>query len=678
MTTIFRLLQDDNKGNSLLDTCSSYRNGGRRSEVFEVDPNRFQSVPSSPFAYWVGDRIVDAFVDNEKLEGEGRRVERGLFTGDDGRFLRCYWEIDSTWISEGMWGLLSKGGAYSPFYYDVHLCVKSAKSFLEIHASIIKKYEYLKGNSDWVLHPECSYKRAGLTYPLRTTSDFSARVLPEGCFWTNKGISIFEADAKEVDGEKLFFMLGLVNSRLFREFLSLRMGAAQAAARSYEEGIVAAMPWPTNFDVATVSKIAYLARRAWLLRRTLDSIEETSHAFVMPASLRARVGDFDPRTIEMELVQIQSEIDAIAFDLYGFSEDDRAAMQNGAAAGSEDDAKDFNDQSDDDSDDEIGAEPFDDAAGLLSWAVGVAFGRYDWRLATAEREAPEDPEPFDPLPTKSPGMLPDGAEPFHAHVGILVDDEGHPHDLPYLLEEVLQRVDAPVQVDTRRWLQREFFSFHLQRYSKSRRKAPIYWPLSTLSGAYTLWLYYPDLTSQTLFTAVNDFIEPKLQQVRGDLDSLRGKGNARSKQEEKQLEVASDLSQELADLRDALLAIAPKYSPNHDDGVQITAAPLWQLFRHKPWQKVLNDIWEKLEQGDYDWSHLAMNYWPERVLRKCHQDRSLAIAHDVEDTFWYEVEVPVMRGKRPTGETKLEWQPKELTESELDALIQAKIMEKKA
>lgn len=152
----------------------------------------------------------------------------------------------------------------------------------------------------------------------------------------------------------------------------------------------------------------------------------------------------------------------------------------------------------------------------------------------------------------------------------------------------------------------------------------------------------------------------------------------RSKQEEKQLEIVTDLAQELADLRDALLAIAPKYFPNHDDGVQITAAPLWQLFRHKPWQKVLNDTWEKLEQGDYDWSNLAMNYWPERVLDKCHQDRSLAVAHGVEDIFWNEVEVPVMRGKKATGQTKLEWQPKELTEDELNALIQAEIKEMRA
>jgi hypothetical protein len=149
----------------------------------------------------------------------------------------------------------------------------------------------------------------------------------------------------------------------------------------------------------------------------------------------------------------------------------------------------------------------DQTAGLLSWAVGVAFGRFDWQLATGERAPPPKPEPFDPLPAQSPGMLPDGAEPFHRHTGVLVDDPGHPHDLAHLLEEVLARVDAPVPLDVRRWLQRDFFPFHLQRYGKSRRKAAIYWPLSTTLGSYTLWLYYPSLNSQTLYTAVNDFIE---------------------------------------------------------------------------------------------------------------------------------------------------------------------------
>jgi len=101
-----------------------------------------------------------------------------------------------------------------------------------------------------------------------------------------------------------------------------------------------------------------------------------------------------------------------------------------------------------------------------------------------------------------------------------VDDQGHPHDLARLTEEVLARVDAPVPEDVRRWQQRDFFAFHLQRYSKSRRKAPIYWPLSTISGSYTLWFYYPSLTSQTLYTAINDFVEPKLKQVGAEVTAL--------------------------------------------------------------------------------------------------------------------------------------------------------------
>jgi len=85
-----------------------------------------------------------------------------------------------------------------------------------------------------------------------------------------------------------------------------------------------------------------------------------------------------------------------------------------------------------------------------------------------------------------------------------------------------------------------------------------------------------------------------------------------------------------------------------------------------------------MEKGDYDWGHLACSIWPERVLRKCHQDRSLAIAHDVVDVFWHEVEVPVKRGKTSTGKTKLEWQPKALSDAELNALIQATISEMNA
>jgi hypothetical protein len=207
--------------------------------------------------------------------------------------------------------------------------------------------------------------------------------------------------------------------------------------------------------------------------------------------------------------------------------------------------------------------------------------------------------------------------------------------------------------DVRRWLQRDFFPLHLKQYSKSRRKAPIYWPFSTTSGSYTLWLYYPSLTSQTLYTAVNDFIDGpngKLNQVGRELSALRDKGVARSREDEKAFEALQTLELELIELRETLLQIAPTYRPNHDDGVQITAAPLWQLFRHKPWQKILKDTRAKLEKGDYDWAHLAMAYWPDRVREKCKTDKSLAIARDLEHLYVEPGPKPAKaRGRRQGG-----------------------------
>jgi hypothetical protein len=63
------------------------------------------------------------------------------------------------------------------------------------------------------------------------------------------------------------------------------------------------------------------------------------------------------------------------------------------------------------------------------------------------------------------------------------------------------------------------------------------------------------------------------KQVERELNVLRTKGSARSRDDEKTLEALQVLEIELIELRDTLLAIAKTYRPNHDDGVQITAAP---------------------------------------------------------------------------------------------------------
>ncbi len=87
---------------------------------------------------------------------------------------------------------------------------------------------------------------------------------------------------------------------------------------------------------------------------------------------------------------------------------------------------------------------------------------------------------------------------------------------------------------------------------------------------------------------VNDFVEPQLSVVSGQLAELQRKA-IRSAKEEKELERLSDLELELKDFRTELLRIATFWKPNLNDGVQITAAPLWKLFQHRDWRKRLKE-----------------------------------------------------------------------------------------
>ena len=611
MSTFLRLLSESDKAEALKAACNHLRQGENDPRSFEVASESFDSVPSKPFAYWVSESVRRVFHQLPAFEGNGRNTKQGLATADDFRFVRVWWE------SQGPgWFGFAKGGAFSPIYADVYLLVNWSSDGGEIKHNLNDKGG-VRSNV-WMLRDTANnfFQRPGITWPRRTQGGLSLRAMPAGCIFADKGPAAFVFGD---DSDELLALLALTNSRAFALLVSLQM-----AFGSYEVGVIQRTPVPPLTEVQR-KQLASLARRIWSLKRSADSVTETSHAFVLPAALRSETSGDQSLAIKNEIDEIHTEIDDIAFDLYGFAEVDREAVNGPVMSDEEAEA-------DEDDDGEVEAEvPSTD--GLLSWAVGVAFGRFDLRIAKGERPLPPEPEPFDPLPSKSPGMLPEGAQPFHAHDGILVDEQGHSHDLVHVVEEVLSRVNAPVPDDLRRWLRKEFFAFHLKLYSKSRRKAPIYWPLATASGSYTLWVYYPSLSSQTLYKAINDFIEPKLKQIGRDLTVLRGKGAARSRDDEKQFETLQAFELELAELRDTLLALAPTYRPNQSDGVQISAAPLWPLFRHKPWQKVLKDTWGKLEKGSYDWAHLAMNYWPERVREKCKTDKSLAIAHGLEDLY---------------------------------------------
>jgi hypothetical protein len=466
-----------------------------------------------------------------------------------------------------------------------------------------------------------------------------------------------------------------MNSRPFGLLLALQLARTELA-QSYEVGLIQTTPIP-RLSPDEKSTFVSFARRAWSLKRGLDTHTETSHAFTLPALLqvmgetlagRAGVWSAHVRTVEAELATIQAEIEDRCFELYGIDEADRHAISEGFGGGAEESSKpvDADEDADTDIDDEVGTQSGSEGAvltaELISWAVGVAFGRFDVRLGTGARPLPVEPCPFAPLPVCSPGMLtdddglplrltPSGYPIAFPENGILVDDPGHTRDLNAAVRVVFEEVSKanaeawwnevgalldPKDHDLRAWLSASFFEHHLKRYSKSRRKAPILWQLSAPSGRYSIWLYAHRLTRDSFFQIQNDVVIPKLTHEESRLTSLMQSANANpSPRERKEIAAQEAFVEELHAMLDEVKRVAPLWNPMLDDGVVLTMAPLWRLVpQHKPWQKELKSKWDGLAVGKYDWAQLAMHLWPERVIPKCVTDRSLAIAHGLEDLFW--------------------------------------------
>ncbi len=645
MIIFFNLLKSKDKQRALLDSCHSLNEETQSSDVFQVDSEALGKLPGTPFSYWVSNDVRNLFDRHSSFEAVDRSVRLGDHPGNSFRYLRLYWEIKEVSTKPVGWVNYQKGGKYSPFYADIHLVA------LWNHNR--DSYQGFFGRPGRTSNRPSNFEnffRPGLTWPRRTAKGLGMRVLPRGCIFADKGPGVFV----NTDGfQKLLALLAISVSTPFRYLVSLHM-----AAGSYEVGVIQRTPIP-NISPQNEIILASKSREAWLLKVKLDTTDETSHAFILPDLIRSRFDSFDSSKICDDLDKIVDEIDKITFDLYGFESQDRLA-----AIDSIESIKSVNTEGG------ISAKTDHQSNSLnfISWCVGVAFGRFDWRLAIDERKPLFTMEPFEELPERSLGMIPGELEPFHGNSGILVDDPEHDDDLAALIGSVFECVSVPIDSNIRAELRNQFFPEHLKKYSKSRRSAPIYWPLQTPTGDYTLWLYYPSLNAQTLYRCVNDYIEPKLKTIEIELKYLRS-DTIRNAQDETKLSELIDFQIELKDLSDGLMQVASYWRPNLDDGVQIMAAPLWKFFTNKQWQAKLKKTWEELEDGYYDWSHLAFDLWPDRILKKCHQDRSLAVAHDIESELWEEKEVIVGKAKKP----KLVWQPKEMTESELNTYIQQKI-----
>jgi len=654
--------------------------GDAKRQVFEqalteenlahsVQQQRFDAIPDAIWAYWLSTDVNDLFSSLPSL-GAVAQPRQGLVTADNFRYIRFWWEVGVERVQYGCESredALNTGGHWFP-------AVKSGQakrwyaSTIEVvnwHKDGKEIMNFFRPSGRLASRPQnmTYYFLPGVAYSAVTSGDLSFRWLPPGYIFEHASNAIYP---EGTDWSPLA-LTALFNSSFVHFVVGLSETINVNIADLRRVPIVLA---------GSTGGLELKAAGCVVLRWVEDAALERYAGFTCPSR-------WSPSLSHLTIVQnrmtiLEAEIDDDVYRLYGISDEDRSAIEAelaGRTMTSYDEDETAPNKAEDAEELEATMTREELAVRWISYAAGVVLGRFKpgvvGELGSAVYRRTDFavgflPEPdgaeFDELvgpperfayvdaeggrhvfPAEVEGALRDLAVPD----GITVLDEGHPRDLPALAERALvlmlgdqsthEAITEGAGGDLRRFLERDYFTkWHLRWY----RKRPVYWPLQSAKRSYGFVLFHERVDKSTLYVLQRDYLDHKLNGLRLEIGDLRGQldflSGAALKRVEWQIDQAAQLLDEVNEFAQTMERIVREgYEPEPnwiDDGVILRLAPLWELI--PIWKAEPKKYWGRLQKGQYDWSHIAMGYWPERVREACKANKSFAIAHRHEE--WYE------------------------------------------
>lgn len=626
--TYFRLVKQpdaESKRERFEQAAANLRSGKADSIVYRYKQADFDAIPGSPWVYWITRGIRLIFGSHPKL-AEIARTHCGMTTSDNFRYLRYWWEVGIEQInrssltrltakdSRSRWFPYMKGGGFQRWYGKQSHIVNWFKDGIEIR------------NSPSFPRAADRYFNRGVTWTEMGTGRFSARISPGGFIFDVKGSCSFPEDP--------LAMLAILNSSFSHYALNLLNPTV-----SKQVGDVARIPVPKIID----NKINKLALQAIEICSKECQSDESTFDFRMPKHLSDGIEITRQSVNRLEI--LEKQIDESVFSSYDICQEDRHSIEVELGDESVGDEIECDNEASDSGDDAIETAESEFITTLavltkqwLSYSIGIVLGRF---LPGTENALGRGD--FSPEVAKQLRDIADSG-------GVLVLDAGHPHDLAAKVHQALNLMlgekdardcifeatggDGDLEDELRRYFSGDFFKEHLQKY----RKRPVYWLLQSPKKTYGVYLFHERITKDTLYRIRSDqYVGSKLKLLNNRLEGLQRESEGASGRQLKALqksieegESARDDLQEFASKIDNLIALG--YDPNIDDGVLINMAPLWQLI--PSWSAEPKKCWDKLVTGDYDWSHMAMHLWPQRVIPKCTGNASYAIAHELDNVFW--------------------------------------------
>ena len=530
-----------------------------------VNQIKFDSLPGTNISYWINEKLIDAFSNNQKLD-QIAETKLGMSTNDNGRFLREWFEIDNknsykhrknsdkkTYSQK--WFPYSKGGSTRKWYGNLMEVINWYNDGFEVKelaSSLYGSYTRTCKNSQ-------HFFKSAITWNLIMSGMPCFRYLPEGCVLGDAGPVCFAES-------KTNYLIGLLNSKLIKCFLPIINPTLNCST-----GVIKALPIKLvlneNIDNIVLQNIS-ISKSDWdahetswdfasneLLSINLDSYESIMHDYadyhqisidlesaeLSKLSWRVDIYKKKWETMFLRLHQNEEELNEKFIHIYGLEDeltpdvplDEVTILQQGEISIEKEKTEDGSKE-----DEKIIWHDDVIIKQFISYLVGCFMGRYSVDkpgliIANQHQDLSSlnlqvdgiDNSPRSTLSIDDDGIVPiiqesdffddDMTERIQLAIKTLFGEEQYYENMKY----IEQTIGKPL----RDYLYKDYYADHQQMYSVKGAKRPIYWLFSSRmgdkhkKGYFKALVYMHRMEADTLSKLHAEYVHPYINKVEQQL-----------------------------------------------------------------------------------------------------------------------------------------------------------------
>ena len=569
---------------------------GQRLFYSNIAQENFEKIPGSPIGYWASAQIFNNF--KMASLGEKYNPRTGLQTGDNDKYLKCWYEIDNnlfglnstkieTLTNKKRWFPYNKGGDFRRWYGNNTYVINwenDGEKIKKGKESDLLKGKITKNNSKcW---SEDFYFQNAVSWTVISSTRFSVRFSPKGFVFGNAGPAIF-GDVKELE-----ILLLLLNSKVASEFLAILNPTI-----NFSSGVISKIP---VFDLNStkidwkefISNTMNISKNDWNSRETSWDFEQ-SPLFNESNSLKTAYQKWQDEVSQdfFQLHENEEELNRIFIDIYGLQEEltPEVALKDITILQEELDRNALEQ-----------LEPVFRAKGVnavtlpikkeevisqfLSYCVGVFMGRYRLDKPSLHIAHPNPTEEelasynFTTQNTEKLSIDDDAIIPLMGSECAFPDDalvriKNLIHDIwgEASLTENLNFVNECLGTDLDKWLTEKFYGYHTSMY----KKKPIYWlfcsnPKKPQASAFKVLTYMHRMDKYTVSKIQRNYLHPHQEWIKHEIEKAVANESNLSKNELKRLEKLRVWELECRDYNEVLKTLAlQEIVFDLDDGVSV-------------------------------------------------------------------------------------------------------------